>query len=192
MLRLWLKRMAIGGGGLAAGAAVLLIVDPSGRLLMRVVAVAGMAMFALSVILMLLTFRKARTVQPLMLVISAATSVMATLAFQWLAGTALGGATQGLAVAAGLMLGIGWSLTTLMFIDGDAVRMRGTLWYLLVWALTLLLSQGVALSGLRSPHTLALMAYVGMGLAVGNSAGLIVRALRARRHFAAPGVMGAA
>lgn len=184
MLGLWLKRVALGVAGLGAAAATLLLIDPSGRLLMRALAIGGMVMFALSVAIMLLTFRKARAVQPLMLAISAASSVVATLAFQWLAGNSLTGITQAAATLAGLMLGAGWSLTTLMFVDAHAVKMRGTLWYLVVWALTLLITQAVALSGLRSPHALAVMAYVGMGLAVGNSAGLIARAVLARRQAA--------
>ena len=160
---------------------VLLAVDPSGALLFRIVGIVGMALFALSVVTMLLTFRKARKLSPWSLAIGAAVSVFCTVIFFALAGTPLSIAVIMLAVAAGAMVGVGWSLTNLLFIDGEAIRARGNIWFLAVWALSLLMTQAATLAGGQTPYAVALVSFLGMGLAVGNSLGLLARYARARR-----------
>ncbi|WP_170263727.1 hypothetical protein [Blastochloris sulfoviridis] len=115
-----------------AGASVLLIIDPSAALLFRVVGVIGTTLFVLSIAIMLLTFRKARRLSPWMLVLSGAISVVATSVFFALTGTPLPGAVMMLAIVAGALIGIGWSLTNLLFVDGETVRARGNAWYLAV------------------------------------------------------------
>jgi hypothetical protein len=175
----WLRWVLIGAGVLVAAFA-LLLVDRTGALLFRVVGIIGMAMFALSVVTMLLTFRKARKLSPWSLAIGAAVSVFCTWIFFALAGAPLSAAAIVLAIAAGAMVGVGWSLTNLLFIDGNTVRARGNIWFLAVWALSLMMTQAAALAGGRTPYAVALVSFLGMGLAVGNSLGLLARYFRAR------------
>lgn len=160
---------------------ILLVLDPSGALLFRVVGLIGMTLFALSIVTMLLTFRKARKLSPWSLAIGAIVSVLCTWIFFALAGAPLSVAAIGLAVAAGAMVGVGWSLTNLLFIDGEAIRARGNIWFLAVWALSLLMTQAATLAGGQTPYAVALVSFLGMGLAVGNSLGLLARYARARR-----------
>ena len=176
----WLRRLLISVAVLVAGSA-LLVVDPSGTVLFRIVGIVGMALFALSVVTMLLTFRKARKLSPWSLAIGAVVSVLCTWIFFALAGAPLSAAAILLAVAAGAMVGVGWSLTNLLFIDGDMVRARGNIWFLAVWALSLLMTQAASLAGGQTPYAVALVSFLGMGLAVGNSLGLLARYARARR-----------
>lgn len=159
---------------------VLLVIDPSGALLFRIVGLIGMALFALSVVTMLLTFRKARKLSAWSLAIGAAVSVVCTWIFFTLAGAPLPAAAILLAVAAGAMVGVGWSLTNLLFIDGGTIRARGNIWFLAVWALSLMMTQAAALTGGKTPYAVALVSFLGMGLAVGNSFGLLARYARAR------------
>ncbi len=175
----WLRWLLISVAVLVAGSA-LLVVDPSGTVLFRIVGIVGMALFALSVVTMLLTFRKARKLSPWSLVIGAVVSVACTLIFFTLGGMPLSASAIVLAVAAGAMVGIGWSLTNLLFIDGEAVRSRGNIWFLAVWALSLIMTQATALAGVKTPYAVALVSFLGMGLAVGNSLGLLARYFRAR------------
>jgi hypothetical protein len=165
----------------------LLVLDPSGALLFRVVGIVGMALFALSVVTMLLTFRKARKLSPWSLAIGATVSVLCTWIFFALAGAPLSAVAIGLAVAAGAMVGVGWSLTNLLFIDGEAVRARGNIWFLAVWALSLLMTQAATLAGGQTPYAVALVSFLGMGLAVGNSLGLLARYVRARAAISVTG-----
>lgn len=176
----WLRWLLMPVAGLVV-AFVLLVVDPSGALLFRVVGLIGMALFALSIVTMLLTFRKARKLSPWSLTIGAVVSVLCTWTFFALAGTPLSIAVILLAVAAGAMVGIGWSLTNLLFVEGEAIRARGNIWFLAVWALSLMMTQAATLAGRQTPYAVALVSFLGMGLAVGNSLGLLARYARARR-----------
>ena len=182
----WLRWLLIAVAVLAA-AFVLLVIDPSGALLFRVVGLIGMALFALSIVTMLLTFRKARKLSPWSLAIGAIVSVLCTWIFFALAGAPLSAAAILLAVAAGAMVGIGWSLTNLLFIDGEAIRARGNIWFLAVWALSLLMTQAATLAGGQTPYAVALVSFLGMGLAVGNSLGLLARYVRARASISVTG-----
>jgi len=175
----WLRWLLIGIAVLAAALA-LLVVDRSGGLLFRVVGIVGMALFALSVVTMLLTFRKARRLSPWSLLIGAIVSVACTLIFFALAGAPLSLAAMLLAIAAGAMVGVGWSLTNLLFVDGEAIQARGNAWFLAVWAVSLMMPQAVTLAGGQTPYAVALVSFLGMGLAVGNSLGLLARYKRAR------------
>lgn len=177
----------------SVSAIALLIADPSGALLFRGIGLAGMVLFALSVAIMLLTFRKARRLSPWMLLTSATISVVCTATFFALAGAPLSRLMVVLATAVGAMVGIGWSLTNLLFVDGGSVRARGNLWYLAVWGLSLALTQVAALAGGRTPYAVAVVSFIGMGVAVGNSLGLVLRYARAQRlaRAAAPVTAGA-
>ncbi|MDO8399121.1 MAG: hypothetical protein Q7T45_15010 [Bradyrhizobium sp.] len=182
----WLRWLLIAVAVLAA-AFVLLVIDPSGALLFRVVGLIGMALFALSIVTMLLTFRKARKLSPWSLAIGAIVSVLCTWVFFALAGAPLSATAIGLAVAAGAMVGVGWSLTNLLFIDGEAIRARGNIWFLAVWALSLLMTQAATLAGGQTPYAVAPVSFLGMGLAVGNSLGLLARYVRARASISVTG-----
>ena len=167
----------------------LLALDPTGRLLGRAVAFAGTALFILSIGAMLLTFRTAKRLSPAALCLGALVSVATTIGFHCWAGAPLGLPMLGLATLGGALAGIGWSMTSLLFVDpaetgAGAVRARGDLWFLAAWAATLFLPQVIAHAGARTPATLTLLSFLGMGLAIGNAAGLLLRgraALRASR-----------
>ena len=182
----WLRWLLIAVAVLVA-AFTLLVLDPSGALLFRVVGIVGMALFALSVVTMLLTFRKARKLSPWSLAIGATVSALCTWIFFALAGAPLSAVAIGLAVAAGAMVGVGWSLTNLLFIDGETIRARGNIWFLAVWALSLLMTQAATLAGGQTPYAVALVSFLGMGLAVGNSLGLLARYVRARAAISVTG-----
>ena len=161
---------------------VLLAIDLSGRLLLRWVGVIGTALFALSVAMMLLTFRKARRLSAWMLVLGAGASIVCTSVFFAVTRMPASSGVVVVAAGAGLLVGIGWSLTNLLFVDGADVRARGNLWFLAVWGVTLALPQLAGLTGGRTPYAVAVMSFVGMGLAVGNSLGLLARLRVARRR----------
>lgn len=182
----WLRWLLMAVAALVA-VFVLLVVDPTGALLFRIIGLIGMALFALSVVTMLLTFRKARKLSPWSLVIGAVVSMLCTWFFFALAGAPLSVAAILLAVAAGAMVGVGWSLTNLLFIDSGTIRARGNIWFLAVWAVTLIMTQVATLAGGKTPYAVALVSFLGMGLAVGNSLGLLARYARARRALPAAG-----
>lgn len=185
MFRRTVVRWLLRALAVAIAAGVLVLIDPSLRLLFRVASILGTVLFVVSVVVMLLTFRKARGLEALPLVVTALLAVATTTIFFAFAGPPLGRLVVMLAVLAGLVVGIAWSTTGLVFVEGRLVRTRGTLWFLAVWALTLALPQILAAAAGRTPATAAVAGFVGMGLTIGNAGGLIARARAARAGLAA-------
>ncbi|MDK9697974.1 MAG: hypothetical protein OEL76_16490 [Siculibacillus sp.] len=180
------RRLVKTVGVVAVAAAALAIVasfttDPL-AFFFRVVGLVCTALLVVSVLVTVLTFRRARAVRPAPLAIAIATSLVCTgfnLAF---AARLPAASTFVLAGGAGLLVGVAWSLTMLLFVDGEEVRGRGTLWYLVVWALTLAANQLTVLVTGRTPAIATILMLVGAGLAVANSAGLILRVRATERR----------
>lgn len=146
----------------------------------------GLMLF--SVVVTVLTFRRARSIRPAALVFAIGTSLVCTGFNLVFAARPPSPAVFALAIGAGASIGAAWSLTTLLFVDGEDVRGRGTLWYLVVWALTLVVNQGAALVLGRTPAVATITMLVGAGLAVANSAGLALRVREVERwRSAVPG-----
>ena len=175
-----LLRWIIIGGSLLIGALILLLIDGSGKLLFRIAGLIGIVLFAVSVIVMLLTFRKAKRLSPWMLALTALISVVCTLFFFWMTGSPVSKLIAAIAACIGFAIGIGWSLSNLLFVDREIIQIRGTLWSLVIWALSIAIPQLFAILGYRTPYSAALFSFFGMGLTVGNSLGLIKRYVNAR------------
>lgn len=173
-------RWLILGVCLLAGALILLLMDRSGKLLFRAIGLLGTILFAFSVIVMLLTFRKARRLSPWMLALTAIISMVCTLFFFRMTASPLSGIEATAAAVFGFAIGIGWSLSNLLFIDREIIQVRGTLWSLLIWALSIAIPQLFGVLGYRTPYSAALFSFFGMGLSVGNSLGLIKRYVHTR------------
>ncbi|HRK25065.1 MAG TPA: hypothetical protein PLQ11_08950 [Beijerinckiaceae bacterium] len=185
-----LKRWLLMGLVAAAAGVALLVIDPTAALLFRVVGLVGMALFALSIVVMLLTFRRARTLSAWALLFSALSSILCTGLMARFGGVSLATAMMVLSAVAGGLVGIAWALTNLLFVENETVRARGTLWFLAIWALTLLVPQAVALAGARTPQAMMILSFFGMGLALGNSLSLLVRRSLALRLPMARGGSG--
>jgi len=172
----WLKI----GAMLLAGALILFLFDRSGKLLFRIIGLLGTVLFGFSVIVMLLTFRKAKRLSPWMLALTAFISMFCTLLFFTLTASPLSKLVATIAACIGFAAGIGWSLRNLLFVDREIIQIRGTLWSLLIWAVSIAIPQLFGILGYRTPYTAALFSFFGMGLTVGNSLGLIKRYVNAR------------
>jgi hypothetical protein len=144
----------------------------------RLISIAGTAMLILSVVMMVLTFRKAKTIEPVALLLALAISVVGTLFSLWFGGRPPATAMVLAAALAGSLIGVGWSLTTLLFIDNTEIRGRGTAWYLVIWGLTFAMNQIGALVFGHVPSAMTLLMLASAGLTVGNTLGLVVRVQR--------------
>jgi len=178
LLRSVKQIVVIGGGLLVALIAVsFLTTDPLATFL-RLLSLAGVVLMLLSVAAMLLTFRTARQVAPAALLASLVTTLVSTFLALAIAGAMPSRLATIVALLGGGLLGAAWSLTPLLSIDGAGVRMRGTTWYLAVWALLFAASQGVATFAGRTPVIVAILTLIGVGLAGGNTLGLLWRIQR--------------
>lgn len=163
-----------GGGLLLILAASFLSAEPMATFF-RVLSLAGTGMLLFSVLMMILTFRKASTVKPGALLVSLSITLV-TLAVQMLVSPALPPMIVGLlAFAAGGMIGFGWSRTRLFFVDADQVRCRGTAWYLAVWAATFALNQLMGSLAGGAPAAVAGSLLVGSGIVMGSTGEQLLR-----------------
>ena len=163
-----------GGGLLLILAASFLSAEPMATFF-RVLSLAGTGMLLFSVVMMILTFRKASTVKPGALLVSLSITLV-TLGVQMLVSPALPPMTVGLlAFAAGGMIGFGWSRTRLFFVDADQVRCRGTAWYLAVWAGTFALNQLMGSLAGGAPAAVAGSLLVGSGIVLGSTGEQLLR-----------------
>lgn len=175
------KMAAIAAAGLVLLAIASLFTDNPAGTFFKVLSLLGTGLLLMSVALMIVTFRKAKAVVPGALIVSLLTT-LATLGVQLLIANARPDfALGGLVFVAGILVGQGWSRTTLFFIDGDAVRSRGTAWYLAVWAATFLLNQLLRIfsGGVPAAGVVALL--VATGIAAGNITGQLLRYRRATK-----------
>lgn len=141
----------------------------------RLVTFAGIGLMLISIVVMILTFKKAREVASAALLASLAVALLSTFVMLWFMPFAPPWGLMILAVLAGGLAGAAWSRTTRFFIDGGRLRMCGTIWYLAVWALTLAFNQGGAIITGRTPVAMTLLTLAGAGIATGNTLGLILR-----------------
>lgn len=147
---------------------ILLLVSP--RLFFVLLNLLGMAMLALSALAMFLALRKAKTVKPLALAITASVGFLTAVVISTLTPGSLGFAAGFFAFFLGSLIGGGWGLTSEVFREAGEVRSRSNAWYLLVWVATILLNQGIALLTGRPPAVGFLLVWFGAGLLAGQSA----------------------
>ena len=172
--------------GLVVLAALSLLSSAPLEAFFRLLSYAATAMMLVSVAAMLLTFRQARRLEPVALLLSLAVSLLSTLLSLALAATIPPGLLLLGGFAAGLVAGGLWARTTLLFVDGDTVRGRGTIWSLAIWAASFALSQLVTVTAGTSGLAGALMMMGSAGLAAGNAVGLALRVRRVRATPASP------
>lgn len=172
-----------GGGLLLILAASLLSSEPMATFF-RVLSLAGTGMLLFSVVMMILTFRKASTVKPGALLVSLSITLL-TLGVQMLVSPALPPMIVGLlAFAAGGMIGFGWSRTRLFFVDADQIRCRGTASYLAVWAGTFALNQLMGSLAGGAPAAVAGSLLVGSGIVLGSTGEQLLRWRRISNELA--------
>jgi hypothetical protein len=142
--------------------------DPT-KTFFRILSLLGTAMVLFSVAMMLVTFRRARSLIPGALIVSLLTTLSVAGVQLLFAQQRPGMLLVLLPVTAGAMVGAGWARTTRVFIDGELIRSQGNVWYLLVWAATFLLNQLLGMMAGGTPMGGLMALLVGTGIAVGNN-----------------------
>lgn len=147
---------------------------------MKLVSVGATLLFLAGVVLMLLTFRRARTLKTSSLVIPMAVSLLVLFLYGVFLGAtpSMGWLLLGLVV--GGLLGALWARTHRLFVAGGHVRSQANLWFLAIWALVLSLNQLVLLVSNRSSRVLVALLVVSTGVALGNGLVLLARFRRMR------------
>ena len=174
------KTIGLVAGGVVLVLAVVSFLTPHPlATFLKLISFAGVVLMLFSVAVMILTFKKAKEVVPAAMIASLGAALVGTFVSLVFARTVPSSTLVLLSLVAGGVLGVLWASTNILFIDKARVRMRGTIWYLAVWAITLAVNQGVSIMTGRTPVVVSCLALAGAGLAIGNTAGIIFRANKA-------------
>jgi hypothetical protein len=166
------KLLGVGAALISAGGIVYWL---SLRLFFALMSVMGMGLMMLSALTMLITFRKAKAVVPRSLMISMGVSVLSAAVIASFSAFRPGWGLPAMSLLFGALLGSGWGSTTVMFTEGAAIRSRGSGWYLVVWMLSMLITQLIPLVSGRTPAAGMVLLFGGAGLVLGNSGVMLLR-----------------
>jgi hypothetical protein len=158
---------------LAVGGAVVYWLSP--RIFFTLVSIMGVGLMGLSALTMLITFRKAKAVVPHSLVISMGISVLSAAVIAGFSAFRPGLGLPAASLVFGALLGAGWASTTIMFQEGASVRSRGSGWYLVIWMLTMMITQLIPMVSGRTPAAGLVLLFGGAGLVLGNSGVILLR-----------------
>jgi hypothetical protein len=150
------------------------------ELFFRVVWAVGIALTIGSIAVMLLTYRKSREIKPKAMAISIAMSTATLSVYALFLKTDLGPWAWLAGAIVGVAAGVGWSLITPLFRDGEAIKRAGNIWYLAVWGAIFALNQFLVMALGRSPTLSMILLIFGTGLVIGNSGSCIVGYYRMR------------
>jgi hypothetical protein len=178
-------RKAIGIGSAAAILTFLiLILIFNFKLFLRLMAIGGTVLFVLSILIMLLTFRKAKKISPVSLVISMLVSVISLGIYSLFIPVHLAAAVKVWALASGILIGTGWALSTPLNLKDGLIKREGNVWYLAVWGLIFVVNQlTIAVTG-RPPQIAMALLLSGTGIVLGNSASFIAMFYRLKSQSA--------
>ncbi|MCX6993992.1 MAG: zinc ribbon domain-containing protein [Kiritimatiellaeota bacterium] len=155
--------------------ACLIIMAINFNLFLRLVAIGGTVLFMLSIAMMFLTFRKAKKIAPAPLVISIIMSLLTLWVYALFLGIHFSGTVKFMGLLSGILVGIGWALTTPVRSNNGIVEREGNVWYLVVWGLVFAINQLAAAITGRPPHIAMVLLLLGTGIVLGTSGTFIAR-----------------
>jgi hypothetical protein len=154
--------------------------------LLKVVSIGAMVLLGLSILLMVLTFRKAKKVKPLALFISMLISLTSLIIYTELLKVRLEWWMWLAALCAGALIGVGWSLTSRLIKEGALIKTQGNVWHLVVWGGVFAMNQLIVIITGRPVNVAMVMLLASTGLVMGNSITVLTRFYRMK----APGQGG--
>jgi hypothetical protein len=179
--------LLFGGGGLAVLVGISAFTSDPVTTFFWLLSYVGIVLTLVSVAVMLVTFRMARSIVPLALGVSATLGVATSALSLWLTSGYPTWTIVGISFGFGIVLGLFRSTRQMLFIDGDRVRARGTIWSLLLWGVVFSLNHAAAGIVGFMPTYGGIVLVFSAGVTAGENIGLIVRARRASRLFCTGG-----
>ena len=155
-------------------------------ILLKVASIGAMVLLGLSILLMVLTFRKAKKVKPLALFISMLISLTSLIIYTELLKVRLEWWMWLAALCAGALIGVGWSLTSRLIKEGGLIKTQGNVWHLVVWGGVFAMNQLIVIITGRPVNVAMVMLLASTGLVMGNSITVLTRFYRMK----APGQGG--
>jgi len=148
--------------------------------LLKIVSIVLMIVFIASVALLILTFRKPKKVSILSLLIAIAISLITLIIFASLTRYNPPLWLWFLMAILGIAIGWFWARTTRVYIKGDQVFSRNSIWYLVVWGGIFVLNQLIIIITNRPPDITMALLIISTAIVWGTNGNIMMRYLQAR------------
>lgn len=166
-------RLGLYGIGILFLALIVYLLAP--RLFFKIVSICSLLLCALSIITMILTFRKEKRVSVLTLTFSILVSMITLLLYSSLLAVPVSQTIFSLLIGCGLLAGGAWSMTTKLSMNNGQVKKRGNIYYLLIWGGIFILNQLITIFTGRPPKVAILLLILSTGLVVGSNGLILAR-----------------
>jgi len=148
--------------------------------LLKIVSIVLMIVFIASVALLILTFRKPKKVSIPSLLIAIAISLITLIIFASLTRYNPPLWLWFLMAILGIAIGWFWARTTRVYIKGDQVFSRNSIWYLVVWGGIFVLNQLIIIITNRPPDITMALLIISTATVWGTNGNIIMRYFQAR------------
>lgn len=154
--------------------------------IMKAISIIFLIVFILSVVLLILTFRKPKKVSIPSLILAMFISLISLTVFSFFVKyrpSILILIVMGLA---GLLIGIIWSQSTRVYVENGKVMSRNSIWYLAVWGGVFALTQLIAIVTKRPPSIAMALLVMSTGSIIGMNSRIISKSFSARSSLGSP------
>jgi hypothetical protein len=148
------------------------------EVLIKLVSILMLLLFAASILLLILTYRKPKKISLKSIAITAAVSFLSLLVFSVLSGYRPSFFLWLLLAVIGVVIGSFWAKTTQVFSTGDQVMSRNSVWYLVAWGAIFALAQLITIITNRPPEIAMAMLVMSTGTVWGTNGSIVNRYLK--------------
>jgi hypothetical protein len=160
-------------------------------ILMKTISTVMLVVFILSVVMLILTFRKPRKVSILSIAITIATSLATLAIFSTLIRYEPPAWLWLLMTAAGIATGLFWARTTNVFVQGNQVMSQNSILYLVVWGGIFTANQLIIIFTNRPPAIAMALLIVSTATVWGTNANILWRYSKVQANTGRSGGEGA-
>lgn len=158
-------------------------------ILLKVVSMIMLIIFAISILLLILTYRKPKKVSLHSLAITLGVSLLSLVIFSAIIGYSPSFWLWLLMAIAGGAIGYFWARTTKVYLEKNQVKSQNSIWYLVVWGAVFFLNQLIIITTNRPPAIAMAMLIMSTFIVWGTAGSIIQRYFRLQPALA-PQVAG--
>ncbi|MHB8137323.1 MAG: zinc ribbon domain-containing protein [Smithellaceae bacterium] len=151
---------------------------------MKTISIILLIVFILSVVLLILTFRKPRKVSIFALMLAIVISLITLTVFSLLTHYRPSLLLMAVMAVAGLLIGVVWSQATRVYIENGKVMSHNSVWYLVVWGGIFALTQLITIITNRLPPVIMALLVMSTASVIGMNGRII------GKYFAAKSGIG--
>lgn len=155
-------------------------------LIMKTISIILLIVFILSVVLLILTFRKPRKVSIFSLMLAMVIGLITLTVFSLITHYRPSLLLMAAMAVTGLLIGVVWSQATRIYIENDKVMSHNSVWYLVVWGGIFALTQLIAIITNRLPSAIMALLVMSTASVIGMNGRIIGKYFAAKSGIGVP------